>query len=296
MQDTHFLRPALTKHIIQRLQRGESLNLFGKPGIGKTRILDDIHDSAEPDKTFVIIVPFHGYQHSYQGFCEAIWKSVNQKTTAPTNLNEIIEALKQSKKQIFLFIDDFDYFFENPKLDPKYDLRFIDALNAIRNTSGVSLLAVTEVPVSNRIIIMNQESFTSTLNLTPVEISKIPFLEIQAELNRIFNGVLKDEQIVFLTSHLNEHENAYGILKYYEPKILGNEDIQLKFEDRLKKWLKMFEQGKHELLMKKAVKSLDKLEGWALYFSRLRKLIPFESLWNGLKKVGGLLMIWKKGN
>ncbi|GEM_PF-3218994 len=35
MQDTHFLRPALTKHIIQRLQRGESLNLFGKPGIGK---------------------------------------------------------------------------------------------------------------------------------------------------------------------------------------------------------------------------------------------------------------------
>ncbi len=31
MQDAHFLRPALTKHIIQRLQRGESLNLFGKP-------------------------------------------------------------------------------------------------------------------------------------------------------------------------------------------------------------------------------------------------------------------------
>ncbi len=77
MQDAHFLRPALTKHIIQRLERGESLNLFGKPGIGKTRILDDIHDAAEPDKTFVIIVPFHGYANSYQGFCEAIWKSVN---------------------------------------------------------------------------------------------------------------------------------------------------------------------------------------------------------------------------
>jgi len=38
MQDTHFLRPALTKHIIQRLQRGESLNLFGKPGFLLNRI------------------------------------------------------------------------------------------------------------------------------------------------------------------------------------------------------------------------------------------------------------------
>jgi ABC-type lipoprotein export system ATPase subunit len=63
MQDTHFLRPALTKHIIQRLQRGESLNLFGKPGIGKTRMLEDIRD-AKIDKTFVIIVFFRGYHIS----------------------------------------------------------------------------------------------------------------------------------------------------------------------------------------------------------------------------------------
>ncbi len=281
MQDTNFLRPALTKHIIQRLQRGESLNLFGIPGIGKTRMIEDIRDAAL-DKTFVMIVPFHGYQHSYQGFCEAIWKSVNQKTTAPTNLNEIIEALKQSKKQIFLFIDDFDYFFENPKLDPKYDLRFIDALNAIRNTSGVSLLAVTQAPVSNRIIIMNQESFTSTLNLMPVEISKIPFLEIQAELNRIFNGVLNDEQIVFLTSHLNEHENAYGILKYYETKILGNEDIQCSFQDRLQRW----KTQRRINILKEMFKYLKKIETWALFLKEARKLIPFvESLLALLKKI-----------
>ncbi|MDM8544207.1 hypothetical protein QUF90_24280 [Desulfococcaceae bacterium HSG9] len=72
MQDSHFLRPAITALVIKRLQRGESINLYGEPGIGKTRLLEDIRQSGLAD-THIISVSFRGYQYSYDGFCKAVW-------------------------------------------------------------------------------------------------------------------------------------------------------------------------------------------------------------------------------
>ena len=68
MNESHFLRPDFSSLVINRLHRGQSLNLFGSPGIGKSRLLEDIEKAAIPD-TRMIHVSFKGYQYSYQGFC-----------------------------------------------------------------------------------------------------------------------------------------------------------------------------------------------------------------------------------
>ncbi|MCP4109152.1 MAG: hypothetical protein GY749_27090 [Desulfobacteraceae bacterium] len=128
--NTHFLRPSLTKLVIQRLQRGDSLNLFGE--IGKTRLLDDICNTGLKN-TIITKVSFRGYQNNYEGFCRAICSEGRFQKISSTGLSEIIEEFQMIEgKQDFILIDDFQYLPENPDIDPAYNQQFIDNLNSIK--------------------------------------------------------------------------------------------------------------------------------------------------------------------
>ncbi|MCP4349601.1 MAG: hypothetical protein GY795_29320 [Desulfobacterales bacterium] len=243
--DTHFLRPALTKLVIQRLQRGDSLNLFGEPGIGKTRLLDDIYDSGLKN-TIITKVSFRGYQNNYEGFCRAICSEGRFQKISSTSLSEIIEEFQMVEgKQDFILIDDFQYLPENPDIDPAYNQQFIDNLNSIKNASGVSLLVVTQKPVNNLIIFINKQPVTSVLNLDFIEVTQLQHGEIRNELDRRFEqGVLDEQEKIILCSHLNEQGGNYELLKYYEVKILTNADVAMDFTRRLRKWNKDFKKGR----------------------------------------------------
>ncbi len=249
--DAHFLRPALTKLIIQRLQRGDSLNLFGEPGIGKTRLLEDIRNSGLKN-TIITPVSFRGYQHSYEGFCRAICIEGRFQKISSTSLNEIIEEFQKIEdKQDFIMIDDFQYLPENPDIDPAYDQQFIDNLNSIKNASGVSLLVVTLKPVNNLIIFINKQPVTSVLNLDFIEVPPLQHEEIRKELDRRFGQDILDEQEkILLCSHLNEQSGNYGLLKDYEVKILTKADAAMDFTRRLRKWNKEFKKGRQPSGMK----------------------------------------------
>ncbi len=258
--DAHFLRPALTKLIIQRLQRGDSLNLFGEPGIGKTRLLEDIRNSGLKN-TIITPVSFRGYQHSYEGFCRAICTEGRFQKISSTSLSEIIEEFQKIEdKQDFIMIDDFQYLPENPDIDPAYDQQFIDNLNSIKNASGVSLLVVTLKPVNNLIIFINKQPVTSVLNLDFMKVTPLQHEEIRKELDRRFEQDILDEQDkMLLCSHLNEQAGNYELLKYYEVKILTNADKAMDFTRRLRKWNKEFKKGRRPTGIKLISRILEKM-------------------------------------
>ncbi len=249
--DAHFLRPALTKLIIQRLQRGDSLNLFGEPGIGKTRLLEDIRNSGLKN-TIITKVSFRGHQYSYEGFCRAICTEGRFQKISSTGLSEIIEEFQKIEdKQDFIMIDDFQYLPENPDIDPAYNQQFIDNLNSIKNASGVSLLVVTLKPVNNLIIFINKQPVTSVLNLDFIEVPPLQHEEIRKELDRRFEQDILDEQEkILLCSHLNEQSGNYELLKDYEVKILTKADAAMDFTRRLRKWNKEFKKGRQPSGMK----------------------------------------------
>ena len=276
IKNARFLRPASTSLIIQRLQRGDSLNLSGGRGIGKTRLLEDIK-SANLENTCVIHVSLKGYQESYKAFCNAVFLSSDFKVRPPSSLNAVIKKLKETKKQTFLFIDDFQYISDNPNLDPKYNQQFIDYLNSIRNTSGISLLAVSHEPLSKIIIFMGKKPVTSVLNLQNIHLDRLMHHEITDEISRRFQNLDENAKNV-LASHLNNHENNYELLEHYESKIISKGDTVLD-SAVLDRWYKNFKKTNRSSLMRLVIKLTGVMKRWILVIT------PFLPGFNQLKKI-----------
>jgi len=285
MQDSHFLRPTLTRLIIKRLQNGDSLNLYGKPGIGKTRLLEDIRKAKISD-TLVILVSFHGYQHSYAGFCRAIWAESELQGTPPLSFNEMIKQIAEKGKQVFLFIDDFQYISNNPDIDPAYNSDFINALNTLKNMSRVSLLAVSNELLNNLILFINKEPQTSVLNLEAIKTDELLQEDILKELNRRFKkGNLSDDEKNLLASFLNDHEQNYDLLNYIEAKIVTKSDAALEFRERLIRWDKEFKKERRPAPIKQAFKLRKWIETWLIIVPYDKIKATFSWLPNILKKI-----------
>ncbi len=198
-------------------------------------MLKDIRQVGLVD-THIISVSFRGYQYSYDGFCKAVWTAADIEGEPDASLNQIIDKLTAKNKPIFFFIDDFQYLPDNPDIDAKFNQDFIDSLNLIKNSAGVSLLTVPHEPVNNLAIFIDKTPLTSVLNLTPFEIGLLKHEEISKELERRFaNGLLDAHKQKLLTSHLNEQAANYALLMYYEVKLITQSDVKLTFNQRLDK-------------------------------------------------------------
>jgi hypothetical protein len=288
MKENHFLRPSFTKFVIERLSLGDSINLHGEAGIGKTRLLEDIK-SAEIKNTHVIHVSF---QKRYKAFCNSVFYEAGLKGEMPESLNLILDKLQLSEKRIFFLIDDFHRFPDNPEIDPEYDQAFVETLNAIKNRKNVSLLVVTHKPIPTALIFADKEKpDTSTLHFSKfLKIDSLQYDEIKKEIERRFKKCkLKDKKINILISHLNKYANNYTLLRYYEPKILI--DIaagrQLK-KKRLNNWKEEFKKDYSNTFPKKLYKFQSLLK------SLKRALFPNGINMNFIKKLINMFFSLKK--
>ncbi len=222
-REDHFLRPELTRLVIQYLERGGSLNLHGPTGMGKTRLLEDIA-GAGLEGARVVLVSFRGYSANYGGFCRAIAAAGGLSGETPGSMSAVVDELTRAGAPVFLLIDDLHYLAENPEIDPRFDLLFVEALNNIKNTPGVSLLTASLKPMGALTIFIKKKPTTSVLDLRPIEAASFTTREIRAELERRFpRNILDIPGIVRLSNHLRARENPYGLIEYYEPKILSKD-------------------------------------------------------------------------
>lgn len=287
----HFLRPAMTRYIIQRLERGDSINLHGPPGLGKTRLLEDIRDGGI-EGICVAFVSFRGYCGSYGGFCRAVAAAGGVTGKMPASISAVVQELTRTGKSVFLFIDDFQYLPENPDVDPRFDQRFIEVLNCIKNMSGISLLAVSLKPLHTLTLFIKQKPVTSVLNLDPVEVTQLLNDEIHNELVRRFPpAVLKKGEAVHLSSHLNGQERIYEVLEYYEPKILSKSSRGLD-DEMLQVWLQQFKKA-HKKSPFKTISRLTKgLKCWNMVLNPIRPM--FQKMKHTFQGPIGSIIFWLK--
>ncbi len=218
MKEDHFLRPALTKLLIQRLERGDSLNIHGNSGIGKTRLLEDIKTAGLKD-ALVVHVSLKVYWKSRDGFFNALWRECGIYGETPGEFSEIIDRLKQENNRVFLLIDDFHYLFDNADIDAKYDQGFLDSINSVKNTAGVSLLAVTRKPANGSLIFIDKQPMTSSLNLQAIPVDSLSYSDMKRETARRFTDDLTGEQLEKLAFFLSERPENYAMMINFEQKI-----------------------------------------------------------------------------
>lgn len=287
----HFLRPTMTRYIIQRLERGDSINLHGLPGVGKTRLLEDIRDSGIRG-ICIAVVSFRGYCASYDGFCRAVAAAGGIIEKTPVSMSAIVQELTKTGKPVFLLIDDFQYLPENPDVDPRFDQRFIEALNCIKNMSGISLLAVSLKPLHTLTLFIKQKPVTSVLNLDPVEVTPLSNDEIHNELVRRFPpAVLKKGETAQLSSHLNGQERIYELLEYYEPKILSKRSRGLDYK-MLQVWLQQFKKAQKKSPTKRMTRLIKGLKLWNLVLNPIRPV--FQQMKQTLQGPIGSIISWIK--
>jgi len=279
MTENSFLRPVLTKVMIQYLERGDSINIYGPEGIGKTRLLEDIRDGA-PENIRAVVVSFRGFQKSHDGFCETLQNAAEIGGKPLKSLSAVIGKLRETGKRVFLLIDDFHYFPDNPNLDPAYNQKFVDGLNAIRNTAGVSLAVVTREAVSKFLIFINGKPEKSILHFSPHEISSLQQKDIRKELDRRFDKKMlskkeKDEMAV----HLRDQFKNYRLLEYYTGKIVDGADSGLEFDARLRRWERLCGYAECDSVAKLPVQLTVFMKKWMLI------LTPFRSEFMRIKKL-----------
>jgi len=190
------LRPNTTKGLVERLQEGRSINLIGKKGTGRTRLLQDIKMLAEKQDITAVIIDFKRYRYNYDAL-------------VAKKLPEVIRMHIDKKKPIFLLFNNFDYVFDDPKQRiPKH---FFDNINAWKVYPKVAVLCVTQKSHKKHQIYYTDEKGeikhqASWLDLLIMELPALQMQEIRKELHRCLQQVTawtNEEQQEYLVEQLH---------------------------------------------------------------------------------------------
>jgi len=274
--DSFYLRPAFTKRVIRDLiDRGFSINIFGQPGTGRTRLLEDIQHS-DLKNVRSIYVNMKNCKESYNGFINIIWEQFGKKGQQPSAFGDIIKAIDETEEKIMLLIDNFDSILNNPQID--------NSLNSIKNKTKISLLCVTEKPHDHSVIHFNGKPHgTSWLDLNKVELPKLTYREIDLELSRHVSMSLTSDEKVFIANVIYKYSEPYNLMTFFIEKISNNADYELNINLRVKKWKKNYRERKNVLSTSNLHKFMKYMKNLTIVTGLDKLADPFISLFKIIK-------------
>ncbi|MBK9015871.1 MAG: hypothetical protein IPM82_18420 [Saprospiraceae bacterium] len=141
----HALRPQFPEDCVRALfRRRQSVNLIGENGGGSRRLLEDIQACDLPG-VCIAEVDMKNYVVSYEGFLQDIASQLCPENTSD-RLNELTRSAAETHRQyILLLFYNFDALLDDPVgLHPRYDVEFLNQLNALRTRPRTRLLCVTQ--------------------------------------------------------------------------------------------------------------------------------------------------------
>lgn len=238
----HCLRPNFTRNLVHALLvRHRSVNLIGPPGCGKRRLLEDLRDCKPPD-TLVLLVDLRAYKRSYAGLLGELWRQISQpNASTPQELGDLVAKLEEGGQRVLLLLDNFDALLDNPDIDPKFDTRFHDHLNSLKNHPRMALACVTVKPHDRSVVLVGgQPHGTSWLDLEKCSLPDLSRPELRAEIKRRQPG-LGDDAAVMIVEIVVGQKRAYDLLDAILNKLASQEDAGLRLRKRLKKWVKRFD-------------------------------------------------------
>lgn len=294
--DVHCLRPTFTRNLIHTLlERRRSVNLIGPPGCGKRRLLEDVRDCKLPD-TLVLLLDLRAHKQSYTGFLDELWRQCpHSGGKASQDLGKLVTKLENSGQRVLLLLDHFDALLDNPDIDPKFDARFHDHLNSLKNHPRMALACVTVEPHDHSIIfVQGQPRGTSWLDLEQCVLPPLSGLEVRTEIQRR-RPELDPVTVTAIFETVYNRERSYALLNVILNKWTNREDIHLPLWKRLQKWRKQFEAAANGVHTSRLYRGLRTLRAWWATAGLPNPKQLAKALGSPLAALGRLIEQWGKG-
>lgn len=196
------LRPAFTQIVYEKLKRGDSLNVIGGKGMGRSRLLNDVATAAFEEGIFTMRVNLSAYKFNYQGFLDEVNRQQFNRIEQPKQVLELnagdenglipfaaslSPTISNGQRQVFLLFDDFDRILDNRQ--QHFPQQFFDDLNALKNQANVSICCITEkahnlYKVYYKTKEKALEDRLSWLDLQLLDLDPFLLPEIKAEMGR----------------------------------------------------------------------------------------------------------------
>jgi hypothetical protein len=247
----HCLRPVFTEVTLrQLLKKRQSINVIGKRGTGKKRLLEDIRD-CNLAGIKVILVDLIDYNADYTKLLQDIHRQLGRTGEVPDRLSDLFEAPVESGVNFLVMIANYDALSNNPEIDDKYVHKgFRNDLGFLKNRENVLLLLTSRKPFQSSPIILENKSYgKSPFRLKTENLSKLSRKEAMNELNRQLDelGVTLptvgvDFMKMTLIDRAKKSSSPYAFLGFLVSKLAlqTEEDKKRPIEKRVKGWRKEF--------------------------------------------------------
>ncbi len=285
---THCLRPVFTARIAERVEKGASVNLIGGQGQGRGRLLDDLR-RLPGEQVLWLSVNMKTCRASHSGFLGQLWEQSGLEGIRPPDFGQLTRRLAKSGRRAVFLLHHFDAILDNPDGDPKYDVRFLNALNALHNR-GTALVCVTQRPYNDYVIVSGTKIHRgSTLDLAKEPIPALTLEEIKTELTRLRLPIHEQEQALLATA-VNVESHPADLIDLARRHLENQEDEERPFAERLEHW-------RRELRLQARRVAPGRVLGWRHVVTTwwratgLGGLLPLSRL---AKSAGGLLKTYRR--
>ena len=249
------LRPEYTELLAKELNK-QSLNIYGEPGQGQWRLLEDLKELLSKENKLVFLLNMKNYAASYQGFIADITGQLKQQIPAAkektiTDLAGFLTAFYEctTNQSMVLLLHNFDALLDNPQLDETYDVSFFNALNALRN-SGHRLLCITVKPHNqSQVFVKQQVHSNSWLDLKRIVLPTLTETQIKDELIRRDLSLTR-EQLRQIIDAIQQHYHPYDFLEFTLDQLHLHDNATLTLNKRLKYWQKQFNKTEKSTVFK----------------------------------------------
>lgn len=250
----HSLRPAFTKKIAKSLfLQQTSVNIYGEDGTGKQRLLNDMLKALQMSgfSDYVpVMVDFKKYAYEYSGMLNELHSQIGQGEDVPSNFIDFFQEAEQQNRWYLIFLYHFDAILDNPKIDPCFNARFFDDLNDLKNKRNVALIVSTQQPHRGSYIFADNKAYSNSwLNLKMEIMPALTDMQVKIELEKR----LSNDYFQWLYNHPNEREqiekkihetpNTYQMLSFLARQLNAKADEEVKFDERLNKWQKKYDEA-----------------------------------------------------
>ncbi|WP_133512142.1 hypothetical protein [Candidatus Thiosymbion oneisti] len=278
----HCLRPTQTSRIAKELlEQRRPINLIGKPGQGRGRLLEDL-TRIDPDAILWLRADLKEHRYSFAGMLKTLWNQTGLTGHSPRTLGGLIDKLADDQRPVCLLLHHLDAILNNPGLDKGFDVAFLDALNALKNR-GISLLCVTE-RAHNRYLMMTKsgERRVSTLTLEPEALRPLSQAEIRSELDRCLPD-LDENDLDLLADAVLRHSRPLSFLDYVRKQLQDGDAAEQAFKERLNRWGDAFKALDKGIAVADANKLRQRVATWCRALGCNRIKLPLADL---IKQLG----------